>query len=213
MVVHFSPINHAVAVDRATARTNTARQTPVGASQVQTAFSLANLTANTSASSGSTGSAAGSGSTPSSTAPTSSGSTSGVNSLFPVATPPTTPAATAATTSTAPPTAESVFGANPWVPNPTGTGPTGLYTYNPYYFATTQTAQTVASMVGGQVVQMNAVSGGVRFVQNQPNEMVQLPNGAIINPGLVASFYTHGYPQSMVTQMIANEVANVTKGC
>jgi hypothetical protein len=50
------------------------------------------------------------------------------------------------------------------------------------------------------------------YVQNQPNEMVELSNGTMLNPGLVASFYTHGYPQSMVDRMVANEVANVSKG-
>jgi hypothetical protein len=39
--------------------------------------------------------------------------------------------------------------------------------------------------------------------------MVKMPNGSMINPGLVATFYTHGYSQSMVDQMIANEVKNV----
>ena len=69
-------------------------------------------------------------------------------------------------------------------------------------------------MVGGTVVAFNALGGpsGNPFVQSQPNEMVQLSNGAMINPGLVASFYTHGYPQSMVDQMVANEVANVSQG-
>jgi hypothetical protein len=99
------------------------------------------------------------------------------------------------------------------VTNPTGSGPSGIYNYNPYYFATAQTAATVANMVGGKVVSMNAFSTpGSMYKQNQPNEMVQLPNGALINPGLVAQFYTHGYSQSMVNQMIANEVANVSEG-
>ena len=140
---------------------------------------------------------------------TGNNSSSAVNSLFPVNTA-TLPATTAPADPV--PTAQSVFGASPWLANPTGTGPTGTYTYNPYYFATPQTAATVASMVGGKVVSMNAVSSGGRFVQDQPNEMVQLPNGALINPGLVASFYTHGYPQSMINQMIASEVANVSEG-
>ena len=97
--------------------------------------------------------------------------------------------------------------------NPTGTGPTGSYSYNPYYFATPQTAATVASMVGGTVVSMNSYTApGSPYSQDQPNLMVQLPNGALINPGLVAEFYTHGYPQSMVNQMVASEVANVSEG-
>ena len=66
-------------------------------------------------------------------------------------------------------------------------------------------------MVGGTVVQINAFTNapGTTFHQQQPNHMVKLPSGGLINPGLVAGFYTHGYPQSMVDQMISNEVANV----
>ncbi|HLK68717.1 MAG TPA: hypothetical protein VKU19_35040 [Bryobacteraceae bacterium] len=109
------------------------------------------------------------------------------------------------------PTAESVFGPSPWVSNPTGVGPNGAtYSYNPYYFASADTAAKVAQMVGGTVVQSNQLTGnGGAFSQNQPNLMVQLPNGHLINPGLVASFYTHGYPQSYVDQMVASEAANV----
>ncbi len=108
------------------------------------------------------------------------------------------------------PTAESVFGPSPWMTNPTGVGPNGaVYGYNPFYFASPETAAKVAQMVGGTVVQSNQFTGnGGTFTQQQPNLMVQLPNGHLINPGLVASFYTHGYPQSYVDQMVANEVQN-----
>jgi hypothetical protein len=37
--------------------------------------------------------------------------------------------------------------------------------------------------------------------------MVQLPNGAQVNAGLVAQIFTHGYPQSTINQMIA-QIAN-----
>ncbi|MBZ5622778.1 MAG: hypothetical protein LAQ69_29190 [Acidobacteriia bacterium] len=106
------------------------------------------------------------------------------------------------------PTAESVFGPNPWITNPTGVGPNGLtYSYNPYYFATPQTAAKVAQMVGGTVIQSNQFTPtGGAFFQQQPNQMVQLPDGRIINPGLVASFYNHGYSQSYIDTMIANEI-------
>jgi hypothetical protein len=149
-------------------------------------------------------------------AATAASSAPGSNALFPNATaasPVTAPTVTPPAPAQ-PPTAQSAFGASPWVTNPTGTGPTGTYTYNPNYFATPQTAAQVAAMVGGTVVALNALGGpaGNPFVQDQPNEMVRLANGAMINPGLVASFYTHGYPQSMVDQMVANEVANVSKG-
>ena len=108
------------------------------------------------------------------------------------------------------PTAESVFGSNPWMANPTGVGPNGVtFTYNQYYFATPQTAATVAQMVGGKVVQTNQFTpNGGAFNQQQPNYMVQLKDGQLINPGLVASFYTHGYPQSYVDMMVASEVKN-----
>jgi hypothetical protein len=107
------------------------------------------------------------------------------------------------------PTAESVFGSSPWITNPTGLGPGGVYSYNPFYFATPQTAATVAQMVGGTVVSSNTFTpNGGPFAQQQPNWMVQLPDGRMINPGLVASFYTHGYPQSYIDQMIASEVKN-----
>jgi len=137
-------------------------------------------------------------------------STPSFYSMFPVYqdSPETAPAAPPQ----APPTAQSVFGANPWLTNPTGNNPDGTsYGFNPLYFATPQTAAQVAQMVGGQVVSENAIcSVQGAFSQNQPNLMVQLPDGGLINPGLVASFYTHGYPQSMVDQMVASEVAGAT---
>ena len=117
-----------------------------------------------------------------------------------VAPPPPTPA----------PTAESVFGPNPWVTNPTCQGPDGSsISYNPYYFATASTAAKVAQMVGGTVVQAYQFTpNGGGFAQQQSNYMVKLADGRLINPGLVASFYTHGYSQSYVDQMVANEVNN-----
>jgi hypothetical protein len=35
-----------------------------------------------------------------------------------------------------------------------------------------------------------------------------MPNGAMINPGLVASFYSFGFSQSQINTMVAQEVAN-----
>ncbi len=108
------------------------------------------------------------------------------------------------------PTAESVFGPNPWVTNPTGIGPDGsAYSYNPYYFATPATAAKVAQMLGGTVVQNYSFTpNGGPFAQQQACTMVKLPDGRLVNPGLVASFYTHGYPQSYIDMMIAAEVRN-----
>ena len=106
------------------------------------------------------------------------------------------------------PTAESVFGPNPWLTNPTGIGPAGVYSYNPIYFATPQTAAKVASMLGGKVVADNQFTAGGAFAQQQANQMVELPDGRQVNAGLVAAFYTHGYPQSYIDQMIAGVVNN-----
>jgi len=110
------------------------------------------------------------------------------------------------------PTAQSVFGPNVWMTDPTGLNPDGsTFEYNPFYFATENTAQTVAQMVGGKVISEDVFTqpaGQDPFVQQRPNYMVQMPNGAVINPGLVASFYTFGFSQAQVDTMIAQEVAN-----
>jgi len=131
------------------------------------------------------------------------------------ATPARGPATVAVTAPTSDPnatlTAEQVFGSNPWLTSPTGTGPNGLtFGYNDLYFATAKTAGQVAQMVGGKVVEVDDLTmntPGDVFAQSQPNEMVELPDGALINPGLIASLYTHGYPNWIVNQAIANEVA------
>lgn len=125
----------------------------------------------------------------------------------------TTASATQAAADTASDPAGPLFGANPWVADPTGSGPDNSVTnYNPIYFATQQTAQVVAQMVGGTVVQSDQFTNapGSPFQQDQPNYMVQLPNGGQINPGLVADIYTHGWNQSFVTQQVDNEVAGAT---
>jgi len=200
MALHISSINPLQVAERAAARSPSTR---TSLAQRQLAHTLAAAAASASSSGSSSGSA------PATTATAPAAATAATPAV--TASPATTAAPAA---SSGPPTAQSVFGANPWVTNPTGSGPLGTYNYNPFYFATPQTAAEVAAMVGGTVVQVNCFgqSPGNPFSQNQPNEMVRLSNGTMLNPGLVASFYTHGYPQSMVDQMVANEVANVTKG-
>ncbi len=162
-------------------------------------------------------------------------SSSAASSSTPEATPAATPAATTVSTpvATAPITsggsgsslipgvqstdpnavlnAQQVFGSSPWMSNPTVTGPAGSYSLNPEYFASQQTAQMVAQMVGGTVVPVNNMAntpGNVNS-QNMPNEMVELSDGGMINAGLVAGFFSHGYSLSMVQSMIQNEVTNV----
>jgi hypothetical protein len=126
--------------------------------------------------------------------------------------PASTSSGTAATTESgsSAPTAQSVFGANPWETGVYGTCSNGVtYGYNSYYFATPATAQIVANMLGGTVVASDAITSapGSPFMQSQPNLMVQLPNGAQVNAGMVAQIYTHGYPQSTVDQMVAQIAA------
>jgi hypothetical protein len=123
-----------------------------------------------------------------------------VTSMAQAAADPDSPAQDAA------PTAESVFGPNPWIANPTGTAPDGSsYGYNPLYFATAATAAKVAQMVGGKVVASNQLASAGGYQQQQPNQMVELANGTLINAGQVAAFYTHGYPQSYIDMLIQNE--------
>ena len=103
-----------------------------------------------------------------------------------------------------------LFGPNPWLGDPTANGPNGSVTHeNPIYFATQQTAQTVAQMLGGTVVQSVQIltAPGSPFQQNEPNNMVQLPNGGLVNPGFIADLYTHGWNQTFINQQIAAEVA------
>jgi len=124
-------------------------------------------------------------------------------SSSPAATP--APASTPAPApSTAAPTPQSVFGANPWEINPVGQLPGGSeFGYNPIYFATASTAAQVAQMLGGTVAESDALAPNAQL---QPNYMVQMPDGRTINAGLVASFYSHGYPQSYVDGLVAAEI-------
>src|SRR5260370_7205978 len=57
-----------------------------------------------------------------------------IGTVSPTPSPVLTPPAT--TTSSMAPTAQSLFGANPWSTGAGGTGPSGSYAYNPYTFPT-----------------------------------------------------------------------------
>lgn len=118
--------------------------------------------------------------------------------------------------------AQDIFGSNPWISNPTGSGPTGTFTFNPQYFATPATAAIISGMLGGSVVGVDFMSQtpGNPFSQNQLNEMVELTIDAKgnfglvdlqVNAGLVAEFFTHSYQLSTVLQMIHNEITNIVK--
>jgi hypothetical protein len=138
-------------------------------------------------------------------------STPGTPSSTP-ATPSTTPATPAAPNSATPdpaaaasPSLESVFGSQPFLNSPGGTGPGGAkWNYNPVYFATQATAEKVASLVGGTVVQKNDILTSGPFQQSAPNELIQFADGRTVNAGLIANFFNHGYPQSYIDSLLKN---------
>jgi hypothetical protein len=108
------------------------------------------------------------------------------------------------------PTAESVFGPTPWILDAGGTGPNGItYKYNPSYFATPTTANIVAQMLGGVVEEAYAITGkGGPFVQTYPNQMIRMPNGVLLNAGLIANIWNHGYPISYIETLVSNELSS-----
>lgn len=126
-------------------------------------------------------------------------------------------------------TTKELFGDKPWLDNPGGNGPYGPYPYNPIYFATKATAKTVAKALGGVVEEDYALTPYGSFRQNQPNQMVRMPilqadvdaearqetdnrgyiidpKGRLINAGLIADMFNHGYVQSNIDKMISIEV-------
>ena len=103
-------------------------------------------------------------------------------------------------------TAQSLFGDRPWIESPSGNGPIGPWYYNPAYFATRQTAEIVAAMTGGEVVEQNALTPFGPLQQQVPNEMIELPNGRIVNAGIIANFFDHGFPQSFVDRLLQLEI-------
>jgi hypothetical protein len=106
------------------------------------------------------------------------------------------------------PTAESLFGPNPWITTAGGKGPAGSYSYNKYYFATPETAAKVAQMLGGKVVATNDLTPYGPFVQNDANQMVQMSDGRLINAGIIASYYDRGWSQQSVDALVNGEIGN-----
>jgi hypothetical protein len=109
------------------------------------------------------------------------------------------------------PTPEEVFGESPFVKDPRGqffdaySGQLRTYGFRSMYFATEAAAKKIAEQLGGTVVERSAIVGSY-FTQQEPNRMILLPNGREINAGIVADFYNHGYPQSWIDRLIANEI-------
>ena len=105
------------------------------------------------------------------------------------------------------PTAQSVFGEHVWLDAPTGAGPSNTHwNYNPIYFATPETAEKIATMVGGKVVEENSLAPNGPMRQQQPNQMIELPDGHRVNAGLIADFFNHGYPQYYTDLMVQAEI-------
>ncbi len=110
------------------------------------------------------------------------------------------------------PTMESMFGSQPFLDNPVETLPDGSsYSLNPIWFATPATAAKVATMLGGTVVESDEFTAPTSPVQQQqPNEMVQLSNGTLINAGQVAWLYDHGLSQTYIDASL-NDMINGTE--
>jgi hypothetical protein len=107
------------------------------------------------------------------------------------------------------PTAESLFGPDPFVKDPGGHGPNGTsWHYNPAYFATRHTADIIAKMIGGTVVERNAICTSGPMIQDQVNEMIICADGHEINAGLVADIFNHGRCQSVVDLMFKQETGS-----
>ena len=107
---------------------------------------------------------------------------------------------------------------SPWLNNPIVSGPgpdNKVHTWplNPQYYATPLTAAIVKPMVGGvAIVQVNPFASNQRYSSTAVYQMIQLPSGGLINAGLVAVFFTHGFNLEMIAMMIQEEIANVNAG-
>jgi hypothetical protein len=108
------------------------------------------------------------------------------------------------------PTAQSVFGPNVFLANPTESLPDGRsLNLNPLWFATPATAAKIAQMLGGKVVESNDFTSVASPVQQQqPNELVEMPDGRRFNAGWIAGLYTHGNSQSYIDQTISDLVGH-----
>jgi hypothetical protein len=105
-----------------------------------------------------------------------------------------------------------LFGPNAFDTNPTGHGPNSTsWGYNPAYFATRHTADVLAKMLGGTVVERNAICPSGPMVQDQTNFMIDLPDGRELNAGLVADIFNHGRSQQVVDEFLKSEIAGAPR--
>lgn len=111
------------------------------------------------------------------------------------------------------PRVEEIFGETFWVESPQARHAGGFWNINPLHFATDQTAAKLAEMLGGKAVQRyDVMNGSGPFYQTQPNNMIELRNGVVLNAGLLADIYNHGYPQSFIDRQIASMVSDASGG-
>lgn len=81
--------------------------------------------------------------------------------------------------------------------------------YNPSQYATTETANQLAQMLGGQVVQTQMGPGSPFNVPNQNS--LSFGSGSPLNAGLVAGMYQR-YPKAVADAMMQAEFANAGIG-
>jgi hypothetical protein len=79
------------------------------------------------------------------------------------------------------------------------------------WFATPEAAAKIAQMLGGKAVESNDFTSVCSPVQQQqPNQVVEMPDGRRFNAGWIASFYNHGFSQSYIDQTIQEIVGPAT---
>ena len=220
------------ATPTAAAKTVTVTTTPMAAAKtyvVTTSAATTPATTNTdsspfqlAASTSTPAAASTTGASASQAAATTPATTTTYSSPFQPAASTSTPASAAATSAPASqpavydathvPTLEEVFGESPFVADPRGvyndfdTGQMRTYGFRSMYFATDAAAEKIAAQLGGTVVKRNAILGAGYYTQAQPNNMILLPNGREVNAGFIAHAYSHGYPQSYVDRLIAQQI-------
>ncbi len=115
------------------------------------------------------------------------------------------------------------YGSNPFAPNPGFTGPYGPGGYGPQTFSTQSVAQQIAQQYGGTVVNgantdpnnpANSsllIGPGSQFKTNQTQYMIQMPNGAVVDPAKISSIYANAGPGGL-TEFDKAQIQDVLNG-
>jgi hypothetical protein len=59
------------------------------------------------------------------------------------------------------------------------------------------------------VVEKNAITPCGPFQQNQMNQMIEFPNGNVVNAGILASYFDRGWSQPEIDSAIAGEIRQI----